>query len=468
MKKTIALLMALIMVIGLVGCTTTAPEAEKPQDPATPAEPADPAAPADPVEPATPAEPEAPAATVQGVTDTTILVGNTAATTGAFAAVGVPFNAGLEAAFLAYNTNGGFNGKTIELKHYDDGFDAAQGTTYTKMLVEDDKVFALVGHFGTNTVAATMDYVKSVGIPTAYIVTGISDLYAEGATGKDACYFPVQPIYNGEGRMLLARALAPAPTGLGATKVGVLATTDDAGNGILAGIQRQAQETSVEVVYQEVDPAATDYVAAVSVLKNQGCDVVIAAMNQAPLQTCMTSMRDVNYNANVITSYVSASAVTLGELVANGAITAERRVYTTAWLDTSTEAGMNDYTEFATVMLAYEAVNGIDSTDMTKTYVLNSYAMAGYVAGITFLHGLNQLNAQGVELTWENYIAAMESVPMHVPMGGEINFKGGDRLGITALALNTISLEPAEDTGMYALEVVSPIMSMADVWAAIG
>ena len=38
---------------------------------------------------------------VQGVSDDTILVGNTAATTGAYATVGVPFNAGMEAAFKA-------------------------------------------------------------------------------------------------------------------------------------------------------------------------------------------------------------------------------------------------------------------------------------------------------------------------------------------------------------------------------
>ena len=63
-------------------------------------------------------------------------------------------------------------------------FDAAQGMTYTQTLVEDDQVFALVGHFGTNTVGATLDYVKGVGIPTVYCVTGISGLYQEGATGK--------------------------------------------------------------------------------------------------------------------------------------------------------------------------------------------------------------------------------------------------------------------------------------------
>ena len=453
MKKLLALLLALVMVVGLVACGTP-----DPTDPAK--DPTDPPAVNDPT------DPPAPAATVQGVTEDTIYVGNTAATSGAFAAVGVPFNAGMEAVFYAYNQAGGFNGKKIELVHYDDGFDAAQGLTYTKTLVEDDKVFALVGHFGTNTVGATLDYLKSVGIPMMYAATGISELYQEGATGKNACIFPVQPIYNAEGRVLLARALAATTDGigLGGTKIGVIATTDDAGAGILAGIKRQAEEGSFDIVYQEVDPAATDYTVALSVLKNGGCDVVIAAMNQAPFQTCMTSMRDINFNAKVITSYVSANAVFLGNLVDLGAITADRPVYATSWLDVATEQGYAEMMEFAGVQMAWEAVEGIDPAN---TYAVNSYAMAGYVAAKLFIHGLEQVKAQGLELTWENYIAASETKEFHIPMGGDINYANGDRLGVTALSLNTISLTK-NDAGGYDLLTASPIMSLDDVWAKVG
>lgn len=462
MKKLIALLLALVMVFALAACGPKTPPVEPgpASNPGT--EPSGPAGdqPSEPVD-------DQPTGTVQGVTDTEILVGNTAATTGAFASIGVPFNAGLEAALKAYNDAGGFQGKTIRLIHYDDGFDAAQGMTYTKTLAETDKVFALVGHFGTNTVGATLDYVKGLGIPTVYAVTGISALYQEGAAGKDACVMSVQPIYDAEGRVLLARAVAATDDniGLGGKKIGVISTTDDAGEGILAGIKRQAQEGSFDITYQEVQADATDYSAAVNVLKNAGCDVVIAAMNQPPLVTTVNAMRDANFNAKVITSYVSASAVTLGQLVADGSITADRPVYTTAWLDVTTEEGMADYMAFAGVMAAWEAENGVAPED---TYVLNSYAMAGYVAGMTFIHGLNQLTAQGGELTWENYIAAMESAPLHVPMGGELSFANGDRLGITALALNTVSLAPDEATGAYTLVSVSPIMSLDDVWAHVG
>ena len=54
-----------------------------------------------------------------------------------------------------------------------------------------------------------------------------------------------------------------------------------------------------------------------------------------------------------------------------------------------------------------------------------------------------------------------------LPMGGTINFANGDRLAVTSLALNTISLEPGE-SGYYELQLVSPIMPLDDVLAAIG
>ena len=74
----------------------------------------------------------------------------------------------------------------------------------------------------------------------------------------------------------------------------------------------------------------------------------------------------------------------------------------------------------------------------------------------------------GLELTWENYIQAMESAPLHVPMGGELSFADGERTGITALALNTVATQINPDTGMYDLLSVSPILALDDVMAAAG
>lgn len=401
---------------------------------------------------------------VQGVTDTEILVGNTAATTGAYATVGVPFNAGLEAAFKAYNDAGGFQGKKIVLKHYDDGFDGAQGMTYTKQLVETDGVFAIVGHFGTNTVGATLDYLKEKGVPMVYAATGIDDLYEEAASGNNAVIYPVQPIYSAEGRVLLARAAAPEAEGmgLGGTKIGVIATTDDAGEGMLAGVERQNEEISASLTIQEVEAGATDYSAAVNVLKNAGCDVVIACMNQAPLNTLMNTMRDNNYNVDVVTSYVNASAATLGGMVDSGAITEKRMVYATAWLDATTQEGLADYTAFYNAMSAWELANG----ESGNTYALNSFAMAGYIAGDIFVQALKNLDAAGMGLDYANFAKIMEEGEYKIAMGGAISFAEGARLGVTSLALNKISLEK-DASGNYALLNVSPIMSLEEVMGAV-
>jgi len=63
----------------------------------------------------------------QGVTDTTIVVGNTATEGGAWAVVGAPFNAGIRAVFEEVNEAGGIDGRTISLLNRDDGFVAATG-----------------------------------------------------------------------------------------------------------------------------------------------------------------------------------------------------------------------------------------------------------------------------------------------------------------------------------------------------
>ena len=97
---------------------------------------------------------------------------------------------------------------------------------------------------------------------------------------------------------------------------------------------------------------------------------------------------------------------------------------------------------------------------------LNSYAMAGYIAGNLFVQALKSLEEKGLELNWADFNDVMESTEFKLPMGGTINFANGDRLAITSLALNTISLEIGE-SGYYELQVVSPIMSLDDVLASI-
>lgn len=434
---------------------------------------------------------------VQGV-DTekhVITVGNTAATSGVFQSVGEPFNYALKARMWYYtekedgykDENG--NKYTIELKHYDDGFDGAVGTTYTEKLVEDDKVFALVGHFGSNTVAATVDYIESKGIPMVYGVCGVPQLFE---TKRNV--MTVQPIYNTEGMSMLATAAAKTDgnIGLGATKIGVIATTDEAGAAIKAGIQREQKvlklTTNKDIFYYDVDASATDFSSAVNGCKSNGCDVVIVAANQAPFVNISNQFVTSNYdNVKIITSYVSANYATMGGLLGSGVITATREVYAGAWVVTgsapSETKGWKDFVEYVKVLTAYDKAQGktlLKDTDATygayiklyfagmewakdgvSPYFLNSYAIAGYVAGDVFVQGLSRCS--GKKLTWKSYIDAMESADVNVPMGKSISYANGKRIGIDALAVNKYTV-----ANLAVGEVYREITFLTDIEAKNG
>ena len=421
-----------------------------------------------------------------------IHIGNTAATSGSFAGVGVPFNYAQDAYFWYFeNHTDGYkdaegNKYTIKFHHYDDGFDGVTGSNYTKKLVEEDKVFALVGHFGSNTVSATVDYLEEVEIPMIYGVCGVSDLY-----NTEANIMTVQPIYDTEGQSMVATAFAAADKGgLGATKLGVISTTDEAGKGMLNGIQIEVKKLGKEsaTVYQAVDAIATDYVAAVTALKTAGCDVVIIAANQAPFVNIANSFVGAQYdNVKIITSYVSANAATMGGLVGTGAITATREVYAGAWLVTGSVPnpefkGWNDFVEYVKVMTLYDKAHDVplltaaDETygafitywfgteewaaDGVSAYFLNSYAMAGYVSANVFCQGLARMS--GKLLTWDAFIAAMESAPINVPMGQSVNYANGQRVGIDSLAVNKYTL-----SNLGAGEVYREITDLATLEAAV-
>ncbi|MFA5007157.1 MAG: ABC transporter substrate-binding protein [Candidatus Izemoplasmatales bacterium] len=363
---------------------------------------------------------------VQGVTATSIKVGNTAATSGPYAAVGVPFNEGMKAVFAQVNAAGGIDGRTIQFVTYDDTFNAATGLAFTETLIEEDEVFALVGHFGTPTVGATLALIQEVGIPMVYAATGINGLYFAESVGNPV--MAVQPIYMTDGRIMAARAIKEAVYGVNGdeelaagAKIGVIYTNDDVGLSIKAGIEAEAEilGKTADMVYQAI--TAGTYNTAVTILRASGCAAVILAMNQEPFGYALTSMANLAYNVPIFTSYVNADVTAVDHLRYNVA----RPIYTNAWLDTSTEAGLAGYMAFAGAMTA----NG------QAQYALNAYAMAGYIAATVFVEGLQRVADAEVELTWENYIAAMEDSEIAIPMGGVVDFSGGHRWGIAAMSL---------------------------------
>ena len=108
------------------------------------------------------------AAATPGITDNQVTIGAFQDQSGAAAVVGINMRKGMEAYFNWVNAQGGVNGRKIKFIVEDDGFQAARAIAATKKLVEQDKVFALVGTLGTPGVAATIDYIMEKQIPSIY------------------------------------------------------------------------------------------------------------------------------------------------------------------------------------------------------------------------------------------------------------------------------------------------------------
>lgn len=368
---------------------------------------------------------------VQGITDTTIVVGNTATISGDYAFIGKPFNAGIEAVFKAVNDAGGIDGRMITLVNRDDGFNGATGLVNTEALVEEDKVFALVGHFGTPTVGATISYIQETGVPMVYAATGINALYF--AETPENPVMAVQPIYLTDGRIMAARAFQEAVYGAGqnellpaTAKIGVLYTNDDVGNSIKAGIEIEAEELNRANYMTYLAVNAETVGSAVNYLKGTGVSVVILAMNQGPFAYTLSAMHNAALNVPVFTSYVNADVTAVNHAEFNAA----RPIYTNAWVDIYSEKGALDVQTFVAT------IANANLSDADKlAYYGNSFAIAGYIAATVFVEGLKRVEANDEDLTWASYIAAMEEGPIDIPMGGTVDFSDGKRWGIAAMSM---------------------------------
>lgn len=396
----------------------------------------------------------------QGVTETVVKVGNAATTSGAYAAVGVPFNAGIKARFARENKDK-VDGRTIEFVTYDDAGLAAQGQQMIEKLVEDDEVFAIVGHFGTWTVGQTLPYLQSKGVPMVYAATGINQLFFDKTPGNPI--FAVQPIYRTEGKQLVARALKEVELFGTVDKLGVIYTTEDAGYSIKVGIDDQLKAMGKTAI-ANVQAVGTDgnYTAAVTALKAAGVKTIIVATNQGffpGIATAVAAVADENYKPSLLTSYVSAAVGYIPEAVVNAGV----NVYTNAWVDLESEAGAAGATQLNADLTAASEAGVIDALELAYATnpALYAFAVAGYVAADIFVTGLKRVADAKQVLNWENYIGALENGPITFPMGGPVDFSDGKRHGLDSLSL----LKAGHVNETYTLISARPLETLAQILA---
>ena len=108
----------------------------------------------------------------EGVAGDKIVFGQSAAFEGPASALGLGMRTGLMAAFQEANDAGGVKGRKLELITYDDGYEPAKAIDNTNKLINEDRVFALIGEVGTPTSKAVQPISTKAGVPFIGPFTG--------------------------------------------------------------------------------------------------------------------------------------------------------------------------------------------------------------------------------------------------------------------------------------------------------
>src|SRR4051812_31496850 len=112
----------------------------------------------------------------QGVSNDKILLGQAAVFSGPAAQLGIQMRNGINSYFALVNEKGGLNGRRLELVTEDDKYEAKEAPGASKKLIEEHKVFALLGYVGTPTGTEHLKVVNPAKVPLVGMFTGAEAL----------------------------------------------------------------------------------------------------------------------------------------------------------------------------------------------------------------------------------------------------------------------------------------------------
>jgi len=101
-----------------------------------------------------------------GLTRDQILIGGYGPITGPAAYIGLGSRDGTELAIKEINDAGGIHGRKLKLLFEDDGFSPSKALASVKKLVEQDKVFMMLGLSGSNPTVGTVEYSREARVPS--------------------------------------------------------------------------------------------------------------------------------------------------------------------------------------------------------------------------------------------------------------------------------------------------------------
>lgn len=298
------------------------------------------------------------------------------------------------------NSEGGLNGRKINLIVADDGYNPAKAMEQVKKLVERDKVLAIVMPVGTPTNTAIRKYLNDKKVPQYFLSSGASKW-------DDIKNYPWtlgwNATYSSEGVVYVDYALKENPD----AKIAVLAQNDDYGQDMLNGVKSRLKELgkSERLVktetYEITDPAIENQLIT---LKNSQADVLILPVSPKFATLAIKRAYELDWHPKIylstVTNSINGVLKPAGSDVAKGVRTGAyiRDVYDPKY------KGREDTKEFLEVMKKYYPQG--DPGDVLTVF--------GYSMFKTVLAGIS--NA-GDDLTAEGIMKSGRNLDMPLPMG---------------------------------------------------
>ena len=195
-----------------------------------------------------------------------IILGQSAAFTGPAAQLGIQFHQGAKIWFDQVNARGGVDGRSIEIKMMDDGYEPDRCAENTRKLIDQD-VFALFGYIGTPTSLAALPLTLKEQVPFIAPFTGAMALREP----LHRNVFHLRASYNDETALIVKQL-----TNLGLKKIAVFYQNDAYGKAGLDGATLALNALKLKPVAQAtVERNSVDVAAAVKTLMAASPDAVI-------------------------------------------------------------------------------------------------------------------------------------------------------------------------------------------------
>lgn len=324
----------------------------------------------------------------EGVTDKTILIGQTVPLTGQVAGAVKEMNEGARAYIDSVNRSGGVHGRRIEIRTLDDRFDPATAAANAERLVRQERIFAMFLNRATPHTEAILPILAATGVPLVAPSTGAAIFH----TPVNRLLFNVRAKYQDE----VAKAVEHFAT-VGVHEIGLLHVDDSFGRDAMAGFKAAMDARKLKpAIVATFDRAKPDIAAAVRAALGARPQAVIIVGSATTTADLIRGIRAAGSRMQVMTLSNNSSHAFVKSLGADGLGVIVSQVTPAPHLVSTT--------------LGQEFKVAASVSGATVSYA----AMEGFVAAKVLVEGLRRA---GRNLTRDAFIRALESM-QKVDLGG--------------------------------------------------